>query len=162
MKLRYQKNVSSSPRFSILISTLTLCCFSIACAGPGQSVGPTPHPLVAEYTMESACAGQFMVEFGPDTSYGRSTSWTPTPGLYFPASIFVAGMRASTTYHMRSQTRCSDGVTNTGGDLTFHTGPLPHVPFPTLTVTRPTPSAATPENPGIEMMSPIDLKRILP
>jgi hypothetical protein len=90
-----------------------------------------------------------MVEFGPDTSYGRSTAWYPVTQQ---TNILVAGMRASTTYHMRAQVQCTSAAVFTAPDLTFATGPLPSLPFPTLTVTRPNPSATFPENPGIEMI----------
>jgi arylsulfate sulfotransferase len=106
--------------------------------------------LVAQYSVAAACSGQAMVEFGPDTSYGRSTTWYPVSGQYQQTPILVAGMRASTTYHMRSQVQCA-GNTATSGDLTFTTGPLPSsITFPKLTVTRPNPSLSSTENPGIE------------
>jgi hypothetical protein len=94
-----------------------------------------------------------MVEFGPDTTYGRNTAWYPIPGHYQNITIQVAGMKASTTYHMRSQVQCaaSDDTVN-GPDVTFQTGALPSLPFPTLTVSRPNPVPSSPENPGIEMV----------
>ncbi|MFZ0759651.1 MAG: aryl-sulfate sulfotransferase, partial [Candidatus Sulfotelmatobacter sp.] len=110
----------------------------------------TQNPLVAQYTLASPCAGQAMVEFGPDTTYGRSTSWYPTQSSQ-KTTILVAGMKASTTYHMMAQVQCIDSVWSSQ-DLTFTTGPLPATPFPTLTVTRPNPSLSSTENPGIEMI----------
>ena len=96
-----------------------------------------------------------MVEFGLDTSYGRSTAWYPTQG--FIANILVAGMKASTTYHMRSQYQCYNRTgTETTGDQTFTTGPLPSAPFPKLTVSRPNPMLSSTENPGIELVDLID------
>ena len=95
-----------------------------------------------------------MVEFGPDTSYGRSTAWYPLPGYQQTSSILVAGMTASTTYHMQAQAQCSDtGTTLSSGDLTFTTGPLPAIAFPALAVSRPNPSLSSPENPGVEMIN---------
>jgi arylsulfate sulfotransferase len=92
-----------------------------------------------------------MVEFGPDTSYGRSTSWYPIAGHYQPTTILVAGMRASTTYHMRSQVQCL-GNTLTSADSTFKTGALPaSTPFPAIQVSRPNGSLSSLENPGIEL-----------
>jgi arylsulfate sulfotransferase len=154
----------ASLRFVLLFVTLALCFLAVACAGPTQSAGfgqaavlqsvaGTPNSLVAQYTVATDCPGQAMVEFGRDTSYGRSTGWNPLPGTYGQTNILVAGMRASTTYHMRSQIQCASGATETSADLTFTTGPLPALPFPTLTVTRPSPSATSPENPGIEMIN---------
>jgi len=154
-------------RSLLLFSTLSLVSFAIACGGakfndpPGiavASVAPTSNPLVAQYSVTVAleCPGQVMVQFGPDTSYGRNTAWYPTTSnVRQTATILVAGMKASTTYHMRAQAQafCPGGTaTFTGPDTTFATGPLPSSGFPTLTVTRPNPSASSPENPGIELM----------
>jgi arylsulfate sulfotransferase len=147
-----------------LLAILIYCASTVACGGTGQSVSfgnaailqsiaKTQNPLVAQYTIATDCPGQAMVEFGPDTSYGRTTGWNALPGIYGKANILVAGMRASTTYHMRSQIQCASGATEVSSDITFATGPLPALPFPTLTVTRPSPSATSPENPGIEMIT---------
>ena len=92
-----------------------------------------------------------MVEFGPDLSYGRSTAWYPVAGHYVSTNILVAGMKASTVYHMRAHTACAGSEVITQ-DLSFKTGALPTTPFPTLTVTRPNPSLASSENPGIELL----------
>jgi arylsulfate sulfotransferase len=144
-----------------------MLAFTVACGGgsfndpPGFGnavIAQTQNPLVAQYTIPTAfgCAGQVMVEFGPDTSYGRTTSWYPTAASRQPVTILVAGMKASTTYHMRAQgqAQCASGTsTFTSGDVTFTTGALPSIAFPTLTVSRPSPSTSSPENPGIEMVT---------
>ncbi len=145
---------------AILLMLVSSACALIVACGAGSDVPPAPivsvsstqNPLVAQVTVVAACPGQAMVEFGPNTSYGRSTSWYPVSGHYQPSPILVAGMRASTTYHMRAQTQCV-GNTTTSQDLTFSTGPLPSIAFPALTVTRPNPSLSSAENPGIEMMT---------
>ena len=150
----------------LLFAVFTVCAFTFACGGghfndpPGfgaTAVAATQNPLVAQYTMTTAlgCPGQVMVEFGLDTSYGRNTAWYPAPAASQTTTVPVAGMKAATTYHMQAvaQAQCP-GSTNTfnSGDLTFTTGPLPTLPFPTLTVSRPSPSTSSPENPGIEMI----------
>src|SRR5438045_5716827 len=137
------------------ISLRVLCLFVVASAGALMlgcgsaintpevhgAVAGTTNPLVAQYTVASGCAGQAMVEFGPDTSYGRSTNWVPVAGMYKRTTILVAGMRASTTYHLRSQIQCSSGsMTATTADTTFTTGPLPPLPLPAMSVSRPMPS----------------------
>ena len=86
-----------------------------------------------------------------DLSYGRITSSLPVNGHYQGANILVAGMRASTTYHMLPSVNCPNG-TLTSQDLTFQTGALPSIPLPQMTVTRPNPSTSSPENPGIELI----------
>src|ERR1700733_15814358 len=133
-------------RATLLMAVLSVWAFATGCGGgsnPGSAVvggvAPTQNPLVAQYTIASACAGQGMVEFGPDTSYGRSTALFPLPGSFERSSILVAGMRASTTYHMRAQVQCGS-TTVSSADSTFTTGPLPSLAFPSMTVTRPNPS----------------------
>lgn len=96
-----------------------------------------------------------MVEFGPDISYGRTTSWFAVTQGNTPKNILVAGMKASTTYHMRAHMQCP-GTEITSSDFTFTTGSLPAKhPFPTLKVYRPSPSLTSQENPGIELVSAI-------
>ncbi|MGB2603559.1 MAG: aryl-sulfate sulfotransferase [Candidatus Sulfotelmatobacter sp.] len=117
----------------------------------------TQNPLVAIYTIRTGCLGQMMVEFGPTTSYGRSTAWVPMTTPDFTA-VEVAGMTASTTYHMRAQVQCSTGspTTSTSPDTTFTTGPLPSsLVFPKMVVSRPNPSLSSTENPGIESIDVI-------
>lgn len=139
---------------------LSLGVFTLACGG-GSNVTPTPlgtitatqNPLVAQYAVVTGCDGQAMVEFGPDTTYGRSTAWYPVAGGYQATNILVAGMQASTTYHMRSQVNCFGNIL-TSADQTFTTGTLPTtLLMPTLNVTRPSPSLTSPENPGVESLS---------
>jgi arylsulfate sulfotransferase len=140
---------------------LIVCALMAGCGAgsipslAGGTVTGTQNPLVAMYAIRPGCLGQIMVEFGPTTSYGRNTSWFPvtTPDY---TSVEVAGMRASTTYHMRSQVQCNgngNGAVLTSPDITFTTGAIPFSPslvFPQLTVSRPNPSLSYTENPGIE------------
>ena len=163
----------SAPLQPFLLSAMiSLLSFAVACGGgtfndpPGianAAVAPTQNPLVAQYTLTTAlgCSGQVMVEFGPDTSYGRSTAWYPASAASQTTTILVAGMKASTTYHMRAQAQalCAGGTNSFAtGDVTFTTGPLPgpqtassSAQFPTISVTLPTPGL-TP-SPGVELLS---------
>jgi arylsulfate sulfotransferase len=157
-------------RAAFVAASLIVCALMAGCGGGSSSVGSisaspnsavmqpavagTQNPLVAIYSIRTGCPGQMMVEFGPTTSYGRSTAWYPvtTSGL---ASAEVAGMTASTTYHMRAQVQCTtgNGITKASPDTTFTTGPLPlssSLVFPTMVVSRPNPSLSATENPGIE------------
>jgi arylsulfate sulfotransferase len=136
------------------------CLLTIACdAGsipvrpPVVTVSSTNNPLVASVNISSFCSGQAMVEFGPTTSYGRSTSWYPISSGNGPTSLLVAGMTASSTYHMRPQIQCS-GDTFPSNDLTFTTGAIPaSITLPTLAITRPNPALTPTENPGIESIN---------
>ena len=157
-----------APLRPCLVSTILLLCgLTVGCGGarlndpPGvaaASVSPTRNSLVAQYTAVTGieCPGQVMVEFGPDTSYGRTTAWYPVAAARQNSTILVAGMKASTTYHMRARAQaiCPD-ATNTfvSADTTFTTAALPTLPFPSLSVSRPNPSPSSPENPGIELVS---------
>jgi arylsulfate sulfotransferase len=146
----------------LTLSSLALSCGLLASCGTNSGENPkifhvtvanTQHPMVAQYTIGSGCSGQAMVEFGPDTNYGRSTAWYPiTAGQ--PLMIEVAGMRPSTAYHMRSQRQCS-GTTIASDDTTFTTGAPPSLPFPVVQVTRPNPGASSSENSGIELVDTI-------
>jgi arylsulfate sulfotransferase len=141
----------------VAVASLIVCALMTGC-GAGSvpslaqgTVSSTKNPLVALYTIASACPGQIMVEFGPTTNYGRTTAWYPVQGNYVPISVLVAGMRASTTYHMHALEQCSDGTTSTSSDTTFTTGAITaSLVFPTVAVSRPNPSLSPTENPGIE------------
>src|SRR5579862_3061294 len=145
-------------RAILAMAVAVACALTVAC-GAGPTTPPAPivavsksqNPLVANVTVMTSCAGQAMVEFGEDTTYGRTTSWYPVSGNFLQSSILVAGMKASTLYHMRAQLNCG-GAQTPSQDITFTTGPLPALSFPKVTVTRPNPSLTSAENPGVEMI----------
>jgi hypothetical protein len=147
------------PGTSALLTIAALSLMLTACGTGGSksgssllhmTVSSTQNPLVAQVEVGSECSGQAMVEFGPDTTYGRNTSWYPLTALQ-PLDIQVAGMRASTMYHMRVQRQCQ-GEDSTGNDTTFTTGAPPSTPFPAIQVSRPNPPPNASENPGIELV----------
>lgn len=140
----------------IVMATLSCSSILVACGGGSSptalhvSVKSTQNPLVAQFTVRSGCSGQVMIQFGPDTSYGRTTSSYPIKAGQ-PIAIQVAGMRASSMYHMQAQRQCA-GVDDTSQDLTFMTGALPATPFPAIQVSRADPPAPQSEGAGIEML----------
>jgi arylsulfate sulfotransferase len=152
-------------RTALVAAAALIVCVLMTGCGAGSSsplmvpsVAASQNPLVAIYTIRTGCLGQIMVEFGPTTSYGRSTAWYPITTDF--SAIEVAGMMASTTYHMRAQVQCTtgNGTTSTSPDTTFTTGPLPSsssLVFPKLAVSRPNPSLSSTENPGIEYIDQI-------
>lgn len=150
------------PRAILWLLISILCTLTVACGGGNSStpsvtrasVASTQNPLVAQVSVVSSCNGTAIVEFGPDTTYGRVTAAYPVQAGSSGVNILVAGMRASTAYHMLPSVQC-DGSTVPYHDLVFQTGPLPSLPFPSMTVARPSPSTSSPENPGIEMMDVI-------
>jgi arylsulfate sulfotransferase len=156
---RKMKSLLAVKPILVTVGSLIVCALMAGC-GAGSigslaqgTVASTQNPLVALYTIATSCPGQIMVEFGPTTNYGRTTAWSPVLGNYVPTSVLVAGMMASTTYHMRALEQCNNGTTSTSPDTTFTTGPLPtssYLTFPQITVSRPNPSLSSTENPGIE------------
>ncbi|HEX3822034.1 MAG TPA: aryl-sulfate sulfotransferase [Candidatus Sulfotelmatobacter sp.] len=138
---------------------LCACAFLAGCGSGGSNsatplmhvaVSNTQNPMVAQVEIGSGCTGQAMVEFGPDTTYGRNTSWYPINAFQL-LDIQVAGMRASTLYHLRVQRQCP-GNDSTGNDTTFMTGAPPSTPFPAIQVSRPDPPVSGSENPGVELV----------
>jgi arylsulfate sulfotransferase len=138
------------------------CSYLLACGSvsdrplinsPRTSVSSTANPLVAEYFVSSQLGGQARVEFGPDTSYEKQTAWYNLPPSQAGVSILVAGMKASSTYHLRAEVRFEDNSWF-DEDHIFVTGPLPPINFPTLVITRPSSSSpeAT-ENAGVELIN---------
>src|SRR3954453_8915150 len=120
---------------SVIVACLVACLGALAgCAGgskdPAQpmltagQVAGTNNPQVALYTMTLPSAGSMSVEFGADTSYGRKT-WARAADGSGKVSVFVAGMRASTTYHMRGVVTFANGTTANDVDHTFTTGAVP-------------------------------------
>lgn len=98
---------------------------------PG-SVATTQNPLVAEYTIPILSGASAQVQFGTDTSYGFSTSAVSAPTAGGLVTVLVAGMRASTTYHMQAVVRMADGTEYTDTDHTFTTGAIPSDRLPNL------------------------------
>jgi len=149
-----------SQKLSLFVVS-TAAMLMMACGGSTNtktpsvtgSVAGTSNPLVAQYSVTSGCSGLAMVVFGLDTSYGRNTNWVQVSANQ-KADILVAGMKASSTYHMRAQTICSGTKeTQMSADTTFTTGALPSaIPFPQMTVSRPSGSTSA-ESPGIELVN---------
>jgi arylsulfate sulfotransferase len=120
---------------------------------PVASVAPTQNPLVAQYNITAPHYGSTAwVEFGEDTNYGRQTSVTATTtGVGQPLTILVAGMKASTTYHMRAHLDWLGGESWVGPDQTFTTGPIPNnLVVPQFAITRPD-ANLTPQS-GVELV----------
>ena len=120
---------------------------TVTVLAPGQ-VTATNNPQVALYTLTPPANMDVFIQFGTDTSYPLKT-WTrqaPTTG---PLSFFIAGMRASTEYHMRAVMQAADGSIVNDLDRTFTTQAVPAALIPALTAT--TSPGLTPQ-PGIEML----------
>ena len=115
---------------------------------PG-TVATTTNPQVAQYTINPPSAAKVSIQFGPDTSYGLTTWTQPTPTGGGPVSIYVAGMRANTAYHMRAVVQFSAGATVNDADHTFTTSSLPSANLPNITAS--TTAGMTPQS-GVELL----------
>jgi hypothetical protein len=89
-------------------------------------VAPTSNAQVAAYTIAPAAAGNVSVQFGLDTNYGLTTSTQPVPQGGGALSLFVAGMKANTLYHMRGVVQFGDNSQFMDADQTFTTGTTTH------------------------------------
>jgi len=115
---------------------------------PG-TVQPSNNPLVAFYSLTAPAAASVQIQFGTTTDYGLMTWQKQSPEGGGNVGIFVAGMRASTTYHMQAIVHLANGSTVVDADHAFATGPLPQSLLPNLTVQQ-TPGM-TPA-PGVELL----------
>ena len=122
---------------------------TIHVVAPGR-VSATVNPQVALYTISPGAAAKVSVHFGPDTNYGLRTWAQPAPPDGGAVSLFVAGMKAITLYHMRAEVRFSDGSQFTDADQIFETGALtPTAQTPAITaITTP---GRTPQS-GVELL----------
>jgi hypothetical protein len=122
---------------------------SVIVIAPGQ-VTSTANPQVALYTISPPAAANVSVEFGTDTGYGLTTWAQPAPAGGGAVNLFVAGMRASTSYHMRAIVQFAGGLQFADADHVFTTGTLPPNQLPPWTAT--TTQGLTPQ-PGVELIN---------
>ena len=115
---------------------------------PGQVTG-TANVQVASYTISPAAPGKVSVQFGPDMNYGLITWTQPVPMGGGPVSLFVAGMKGNTLYHMRGVVQFADGSQYMDPDLMFTTGAYPAAQVPVVTAT--TTAGMTPQS-GVELL----------
>ncbi|HLV85919.1 MAG TPA: aryl-sulfate sulfotransferase [Candidatus Sulfotelmatobacter sp.] len=116
---------------------------------PPGTVTPTANGQVALYTISPVASGNVSVQFGLDTTYGLTTWTQPVPQGGGPVSIFVAGMKGNTAYHMRGVVQFGDGSEFQDADQTFTTTGLAAAVLPTITTT--TAAGATPQS-GVELL----------
>jgi arylsulfate sulfotransferase len=117
----------------------------------GESiVSGTDSPQVALYTIRPSTAGSVYIEFGTTTSYGTQTSATSVNSfLAPPIPIYVAGMLANTTYHMRAVMTSAAGVVTYDSDHTFTTTSVDSSILPGI---NSGPYSGETPQPGIELM----------
>jgi hypothetical protein len=119
---------------------------------PGQ-LAASANSQVASYTIASAAPANVSVQFGTDTNYGLTTWTQPVPAGGGQVSLFVAGMKGNTLYHMRGVVQFSDGTQYMDPDMTFTTVAYPAAQVPVLTVT--TTPGITPQS-GVELLDLVE------
>lgn len=150
----------SNPRLTLCLSGLIVVTLASFGCGSGNYTPPlttitaTANPLVASYKIRHLQTVTAWVEFGTDTSYGRTTS-VVKDSVTVPEGqileILVAGMKPQTTYHMRMHVDWAGG-SFIDEDHTFTTGALPpSLPPPSIAISRPTPNLSP--SPGVELLS---------
>lgn len=134
--------------FASILAILIGCGQNQATAGT-SSITATNNPQVALYTIQPSSPGTVSIEFGLTTAYGLTTWERPTPGDGSAVKIYVAGMKANSTYHMRAVVKFNDGKVGMDSDHTFKTGSLPAGILEGATVT--TGAGLTPQS-GVELI----------
>jgi arylsulfate sulfotransferase len=126
---------------------------SVNVVAPG-AFAKTNNVQVAQYTISPAAAANVSVQFGLDTSYGLTTWTQPAPAAGGAVSLFVAGMKQSTLYHMRGVIAFADGSSFNDADQTFTTGAIPAAQLPAITTT--TTPGMTPQS-GVEVLDLVNV-----
>jgi hypothetical protein len=129
----------------------TIAITGTAAALPIGQVVATNNPQVALYTMTLPFPGSVTVNFGKDTNYGLKTWSQSTATAGGSVSIFVAGMQATTTYHMQAEVEFSNGIAAKDTDHTFTTKVPENMK---LNATTTTTAGMTPQ-PGLELLNTI-------
>jgi len=128
----------------------TVAISGITAALPVGQVAPTDNPQVALYTITLPFPGTVTVNFGTDINYGLATWKQSTSVAGGTVNIFVAGMQASTTYHMQAAVAFSNGIMTNDTDHIFTTGAVPaSMHFSATTTTTP---GMSPQ-PGLELLN---------
>jgi arylsulfate sulfotransferase len=119
---------------------------------PVTAIANTQNPLIAQYQVTEFGPANVWVEFGLATTYGKKTSVVSAAGpLTNTTSVVVAGMKPSTSYHMRIHVEYTSGKSWIDQDQVFKTGPLPSSNRLGVTVTRPNPGLGIKQS-GVELL----------
>jgi arylsulfate sulfotransferase len=119
---------------------------TVAVIAPSHLIS-TQNPQVAAYSIYLPAPGEASVQFGPDARFGLTTWSQQTPSPYGGMiTIYVAGMRARTGYHMQATVKLANGITFRDVEHTFTSGTPPR----TVPVQASTTSGKHPQD-GIEL-----------
>jgi Arylsulfotransferase (ASST). len=153
--------IGKTMKLKVFLPGVAAClCLAAGCGGTSKDpaepmlaagqVTATNNPQVALYAMTLPMAGSMSVEFGTDTNYGLKTWAQSTDTAGGKVSVFVAGMKASTTYHMRAVVKFANGTTESDVDHVFTTGAMQA--NMKLNVTTTTAAGMTPQG-GVELLN---------
>jgi hypothetical protein len=163
MQLTYNPTTSSSPAAQTTTLNMgfgdvpdgtpqTVAISGISATMAAGQVTPTNNPQVALYTMTLPYPGSVTVNFGTTTSYGLQTWTQSTSTAGGTVSIYVAGMLATTPYHMQAAVQFVNGIAANDVDHTFTTQAIPaNMQIQLTTATTP---GMTPQ-PGLELINPL-------
>src|SRR4029077_971907 len=113
------------------------------------TVSASNNPQVGLYTFRAPQGASVQIQFGTSTNYGLTTWAREAPVGGGSVSILVAGMCASTTYHMQAVVQLPNGQRVVDADHLFTTGDLPADLAPNITVAEAAQASAAP---GVELL----------
>lgn len=148
----------SGPSFYATVTATSVTNPSISSHSTVNVVAPgvfttTNNVQVAQYSVALPSPASASVQFGLTTSYGLNTWTVPSPSnLVTPLTLYVAGMKQSTPYHMQGLIQFADGSSFSDADYTFTTGAIPVAQLPVITAT--TTPGVTPQ-PGVELLDTV-------
>jgi arylsulfate sulfotransferase len=162
MVLRYAPRVASFPKQQTALLNLhfanaqgspdTVALAGLSAGVKAGTVRGTNNPQVALYTLTLPFPGRAEIRFGTTKEYGTHTWYQSTDSNNGQISIFVAGMKAETLYHMSASVQFANGEPWADVDHTFQTGAIPAGMV--LSVTTHTEPGMTPQ-PGVEFTNPL-------
>jgi arylsulfate sulfotransferase len=142
----------SDPVQSGFSAPVTISFFDPTRIQPG-TVSASTNPLVAAYAITAPLGTSAQIQFGTTTNYGLTTWTQPAPEAGGQITILVAGMRASSTYHMQAIIHLPNGNTVLDADHVFTTGALPASMLPNITIQQ---TAGMTPAPGVELLDLIE------
>jgi arylsulfate sulfotransferase len=113
------------------------------------TVSSSNNPQVALYSVVAPLGATVQVQFGTTTDYGLTTWAQPAPATGGTTDVLVAGMRASSTYHLKATLQLASGLQILDSDHTFVTGNLPAAIVPSITIAQ---GAGANTAPGVELL----------
>jgi len=141
-------------RVSVIVNGVDSFSVPVSLFLPGKLtpgiISSTANALVASYSIPAPVGASVQIQFGSGTNYGLTTWSQPAPPSGGKVSILVAGMHASSIYHMRAVIQLADGTQAVDADHVFTTGPLPASRLPAVTVQQ---FANQPLHSGVELLA---------